>query len=361
MCRAICWLRESDNARRVLASYVKVVGVLRNMRTIWNTAANSERRVVHFGALLAFVATVMICFASAPPAWAQAAPQVSSANAPTFEYEVATIKTYKPGSAEAGGGMRVGVSNAPDGFTASGVTMLMLVQFAYGVQPFQISGGPDWVTSERFDVDAKMDSAVADALQKMNQDDRTLTRQKMLQALLADRFKLTVQHDTKELPIYTLIVGKNGTKLKEVSPDAAAAAVAPTPGRGVRGGPGSIFVGFDSGSLTLNGTAVPIVAVVRTLSQSLRRTVVDKTGLTGRYDITLKWSPEDNGGGPAPGFAGPPAGGAPTGPVVGGAPPESSGPTLLVAVQEQLGLKLESGKGPVDMIVISHVEKVSDN
>jgi uncharacterized protein (TIGR03435 family) len=207
-----------------------------------------------------------------------------------------------------------------------------------------------------------MDGAVADALQKMGQDDRTLTRQKMLQALLADRFKLTVQHDSKELPIYTLVVGKNGTKLKEVSPDAAAAAVAPAPGRGGRGGgPGSVFMGSDSGLLTLNATAVPIVAIVRTLSQSLRRTVVDKTGLTGRYDITLKWSPDDNSGGPGPGFAGPPTGGAPTAPIAGGPSAESSGPTLLVAVQEQLGLKLESGKGPVDMIVISHVEKVSDN
>jgi len=324
-----------------------------------NKAGNSEKRVLHFGGILALGVSVLIGFAGAPPTLAQGAAQVSNANAPTLEYEVATIKTYKPGSAEAGGGMRIGISNAPDGFTASGVTMQILVQFAFGVQTFQISGGPDWLTSERFDVDAKMDSAVADALQKMSQDDRTAARQKMLQALLADRFKLTVQHDTKELPIYILVVGKNGTKLKEVSPDAAAA-VTPAPGRGGRGGSGSILMGFDSGSLTLNGTAVPIVALIRTLSQSLRRTVVDKTALAGRYDITLKWSPDDSGG-PGPGFAGPPSAGSPTGPVAGGGAPESSGPTLLVAIQEQLGLKLESGKGPVDMIVISHVEKVSDN
>ena len=138
-----------------------------------------------------------------------------------FEYEVATIKAYKPGAGEGPGMMRVGINNAADGFIASGATLQMLVAQAYGIQNFQITGAPDWFTTDRFEIDAKMDSAVADALAKLSQDDRTLARQKMLQALLADRFKMKIHRESKELPAYTLTIGKNGSKLVEAKPVAS--------------------------------------------------------------------------------------------------------------------------------------------
>ena len=267
----------------------------------------------------------------------------------------------------------VGIMNAPDGFSASGATLQMLIAVAYGIQNFQIAGAPDWSESDRFEINAKMENSVADALAKLSQDDRTLARQKMLQALLADRFKLTIHRETKELSGYTLTGGKNGSKLVEApAVDPAAPAPAETSGgggggRGGPGGPGSggpgrglVQVTGSPSGLTLNSGAVPMVAFVRLLSQFLRSPVIDNTGLKGFYDIKMTFTPENFGGGRGPEFAAPPGGTA-----NGAAPPDPSaepvGPSLLVAVQEQLGLKLEKGKGPVEMIVIDRVQKASDN
>jgi bla regulator protein blaR1 len=323
--------------------------------------------VSRFGRFLgnALVASAMIC--GAAPTNKAFAQSQSSAEAPKFEYEVASIKPAKPGPAS--GGFRIGIMNAPDGFTASNVNLEMLLSTAYGVQNFQIMGTPDWGKSERYDIDAKMDEATAEALKKMSQDDRNAARQKMLQALLAERFGLTIHRDTKELPIYTLIVGKNGPKITESKPEAADPNATPsgssaskTPdGRGGatiagRGGPGMImsFGRGGAGVMSMSANGVPISNLVRSLSGQLGRPVYDKTGLTGNYDFKLEWSRDDSvslpshdgggGDGPAP-----------------AAPPDASGPSLMTAVQEQLGLKLESGKGPVEIIVLDHVEKPSNN
>jgi uncharacterized protein (TIGR03435 family) len=327
----------------------------------------SIKRLRSGGVLAAIAGAIWLGLFSVTPSRAQSAAQNATAAAPVMEYEVSTIKPYKPGSGEGPGMMRVGIMNAPDAFTASGATLQMLVAQAYGIQNFQIVGAPDWFNNDRFEISAKMESSVADALAKMSMDDRTQARQKMLQALLADRFKLTIRRETKEMPSYILTVGKNGTKLVEAKP-ADPAAAAPTgpggPGAGGpgRGGPGrgGMSVSAGAGGMTVNAGAVPMVALVRMLSQFLRGPVVDNTGLKGNYDIKLTFVPDNFGGGGGPGFAAPP-GGAPN----GAAPPDPSaepvGPTLPVALQEQLGLKLDRGKGPVEMITIDHVEKASDN
>lgn len=329
-----------------------------------NKLGRFKTRLLKSGVFAAFVAAIFAGFVNVTPSRAQSSAQNATAAAPAFEYEVATIKSYKPGKDEGPGMMRVGINYAADGFIASGATLQMLVAQAYGIQNFQIAGAPDWFNNDRFEIDAKMDGSVADALKKLSNDDRTQMRQKMLQDLLADRFKLTIHRETKELPAYTLTIGKNGLKLVE------SAAVAGTSGAGVgtsggaagRGGPGrgGMQVSGTATGLAVAADAVPMVALVRLLSQFLRSPVIDNTGLKGNYDIRLAFTPDNFGGG-GPGSATPPAGGAPSGAIPADPSADPVGPTLPVAVQEQLGLKLEKTKGPVEMFNIDHVEKASDN
>ncbi|HUK30008.1 MAG TPA: TIGR03435 family protein [Candidatus Acidoferrum sp.] len=323
----------------------------------------------------AVAALIVFSMLGAAPSWAQS--QSSSASAPmagpplppVYEYEVASFRPFKPGS-EGPGVMRFGMSMAPDSFSASGYTMQALITMAYGIRDFQLSGAPSWLNSERYDVDAKMDGSVADALQRLSPDDRNAMRQKMLQALLADRLKLTIHRDTKEGQIYNLVIGKNGPKLKEATAEESAA-TPPTGPRGgggggagtrgggggaglTRGGPGMMTMSTGrGGTQSLSMQAVPISNLIDMLARNVGRPVVDKTGLTGKYDIKLEWTRDDLQVQTPPGGA---PSGAPAPP-----PPDSSGPTLFAAIQDQLGLKLESGKGPIENIVIDHVEKPSEN
>jgi uncharacterized protein (TIGR03435 family) len=321
-----------------------------------NKIENFRKPRMRIAAILAAAGLILTGMIAAPTSHAQSGAQNSSAVAPIFEYEVSTVKLYKPGAEEANGGQRMGMMNAPDGFSASGVTLQILLQYAYNVLNNQISSGPDWLNSERFQIDAKMDGAVADALQKLSQDERTEARRKMLQKLLADRFNLTIRKDTRELPVFNLVIAKNGSKLHEVQ----APSIPPpgtNPGRGGgRGGPGTISIGGRGAVQTLNAQAVQIPTLIRMLSGSVGRPVLDKTGLTGFYDINLQWLPEQaQGAAFAAPDGGPPRGDSP-------APlSDSSAPSIFVAVQEQLGLKLESAKGPIDLIVVVHAEKPSDN
>lgn len=183
----------------------------------------------------------------------------------------------------------------------------------------------------------------------MPQAERETVVPSMLQSLLAERFKLTLHHETKEMPVYVLLVAKNGPKMHESDP---APSDGPAPG-GPAPGPnrrGSIMM-QGRGQLTVNGQ--PLSRFVDILSRFLGRVVVDQTGLKADYDFKLQWTPGDEevmfrGMGPGP--DGRPA-----------PPPDASGPTLFTALQEQLGLKLESQKAPVDTLVIDHVDKPSEN
>ena len=330
--------------------------------------ARFKGRIVRASVLATFCGVLLVASFSVTPTHAQSSAQNATAATPVMEYEVATIKPYKPGAGEGPNVMRVGINNAPDGFIASGANMQMLVSQAFGIQNFQIIGAPDWFTSDRFEIDAKMDSSVADALAKMSQDDRTQVRQKMLQALLADRFKLTIHRESKELPAYILTIGKNGSKLVAAKPPDPQAAPPAGSSGGNRGGPGrggpgrgGMMMSGGPGGQTVSADSVPIAALVRLLSQFLRSPVIDKTGLTGNFAISLKFMPENFGGGGGPGFATPPSGGAAGAPAPPDVPAEPVAPTLQVAVQEQLGLKLDKSKGQVEIIVIDHVQKASDN
>jgi uncharacterized protein (TIGR03435 family) len=292
------------------------------------------------GMIVAALVTVGLLCASSSNGQAQT--QSVATRPLAYEYEVISVKPCKPGIT---GGYTM---NTPDGYTARGMPLIIFVDYAYGIMDDErLAGGSGWISSERFDIDAKMDSSVAEALEKMSKDDRVLARQQMLQALLADRFKLTVHRETKELSVFTLVIAKNGFKLKQAKPD-------DTYPNGLKGADGRVLsnavrLEMSAGGLTLTGQAVSFDYLARTLSQQLRRIVVDKTGLAGTYDFTLHFMPEQGGLQTEPENPSLPASA------------DTNGPSLFTAVQEQLGLKLESGKSPVEIIVIDHVERPSGN
>jgi uncharacterized protein (TIGR03435 family) len=274
------------------------------------------------------------------------APSIRAQSPPDFKYEIASIKLSKPRTGD--GMFFTGMRDTPDGFVATNAPLLFLVQSAYGVNRPQISGAPSWLNSELYDVDAKMDSSVVDAFQKLSSDEQKSVRRKMLQSLLADRMKLVVHNESKETAIYSLVIAKNGPKLQESKPSAAPANAA-SGATGGRGAGGGMSMGNEDGMTVATFREMPISYVASWLTAQLRAPVSDKTGLTGSYDFKLKWTPERSQRAVPP--SGQPASEA----------SDPAGPTLLDALQDQLGLKLESGKGSVDGIAIDHIEKPSGN
>jgi uncharacterized protein (TIGR03435 family) len=259
----------------------------------------------------------------------QAASATASAAGPTMEYEVATIKPNKSDIAPA-------AMTTDDGIDMRNIPLGILLGVAYGMSNDRITGGPEWL-SDRYDISAKMGPDVADALKKMNPIDRRLARQRMFQALLTERCKMVFHRDTKELPVYLLVVAKGGSKLQQGKPaDASPDGV---------GGTGTLQFG-QGGLMTFK--AMPLSALIQILAQQVGRAVLDNTGLTGRYDFTWQFNLNASPGGGR-----------------GGANPAASGDSepasIFTILQEELGLKLDSGKGPVEVIVIDHIERPSDN
>ncbi len=226
-------------------------------------------------------------------------------------------------------------------FMAQGITLQRLIQMAYDVQDSQISGPPELKTA-KFDIDAKLDPATAEAFrQEQSQQDRLGRSQQhaqmsedqlALKALLSEQFKLVLHSETANLPAYNLVVAEGGSKMEESKT-----------GR---------FINVDRGKLVSQG--VPIRVLIDQLSQSLGQTVVDKTGLTGNYSFTLRWTPDEAenanfreaeiaAGAPAPGS------------------PDPNRPSLATALEQQLGLKLEPHTAPVQVLVIDHFEIPSEN
>ncbi len=196
-------------------------------------------------------------------------------------------------------------------FLARGVTAKYLIAIAYGLQKFQIAGGERWVEGDRFDIEAKLEA------QSAGSGNEAL----MIKLLLSDRFKLQVHQDTRESPVYALVVVAGGPKIKAVM---------------TQGG-----VNVREGILV--STGMPMGLLASLLGTRLGRTVIDRTNLEGRYAIDLRWTPE-------PGeLPSEPGGRSPT--------PDLSGPSIFTAVQEQLGLKLLSTKGPAGFLVIDRILK----
>jgi uncharacterized protein (TIGR03435 family) len=273
---------------------------------------------------------------------ARAQAQSGTAGASVPAYKSASIEPHKSVNSAP---ERFGVFFSPRGFTAQGATLQTVLGFAYGVQADLITGSPDWVSSERYDIavelpDATVEEAPEDA------DGMGIQRFRlMLQAVLADRFQLKLHRQTKDLPIYELVVAEGGPKMKEAAP------VYTNP-NGVNGPAGRLpakgMMMMGPGELT--GQGATLAPLVEQLSLQLGRTVLDKTGLTGNYDFSLRWAPGESktgmmklmGSKPVPESASSSA---------------SSGLSLFTALQEQLGLKLEPQTAAVEVLVIDRVEK----
>jgi uncharacterized protein (TIGR03435 family) len=272
-------------------------------------------------------------------------------------FEVASVRPSSPTSLDGGargargggggtGGARLQID--PKRFVASNVTLHRLVLLAYGIKGFgadPIYGGPGWIRSDRFDIQAVMPEG--SPIYTMNQllIGEVPKLQLMIQTLLADRFKVAVHREMKELPVYNLVVVKDGKmKLSEDQTQTNPAA-APPPFRSDAAPPrGTIILMFNpSGGRTLSATAMPISEIAGILGDQLGRAVVDKTNLKGLFDIRLDFAP-----------AGPPDATATIA-------PDPAGPYLFDAIQDQLGLKLESTRSLVEVLVMDHAEKPSEN
>jgi uncharacterized protein (TIGR03435 family) len=249
-------------------------------------------------------------------------------------FEVASIKPNKSGDR----GVRI--ENQPGRFRAVNVSLKFLIEFAYDLKDTQLAGATGWISSENYDVDAKVESAGGED-HKLPSDEELEQRRQMVQSLLADRFKLVLHRDSKELPVYALVVAKSGAKLHE-----SAAPSSDGPKQGQR------MARMGRGELTMN--TVPIAMLCDALSRISGRNVIDHTGLKGNYDIALKWTPDESEGQM---FKGPGDGDKRDAPP----PSDATGPSLFTALEEQLGLKLESQKGAVDTFAIEHVERPSAN
>jgi uncharacterized protein (TIGR03435 family) len=317
------------------------------------------------------------CVAAVTTALAFTIVRPSSQTQPKPSFEVVSIK---PSAPLGNGPVSIGGGAQGDRFTMSNVTLRMLLQRAYQgaanaplVASMQIVGGPGWMDSDRYDVQAKADCSGG-----------TIPRERlqlMVQSLLEDRFQLKAHLETRELPVYELVAGKDGPKIKRSSDQTPAAPlfVAPEPCGPASAQPslpggrlpfapgnapprGSAYVSIGGPTMTLRATAAPLTVVIGMLQMQLGRKVLDQTGLDGLYDFELTFSSEglDSPFGrgfplPPPGAAGAAGAGTTSQPIA-----SDPLPSLFTAIQE-LGLKLESTKGPVEVLVVDSVEKPTAN
>jgi uncharacterized protein (TIGR03435 family) len=233
-------------------------------------------------------------------------------------FEVATIKPTKPDDP------KQGLTVQGRRMVTYGTSLSFLIAYAYGVHTKQIAGGPAWLETERYDITAESDEDGQPSQPQLRS---------MIQKLLADRFKLTFHNEKREISAYVITVGKTGAKLSTSSGDP-------------NGLPGLGFRALGA-MIARNSTIADLAGLLQTVV--LDRPVVDQTGLTGKYDFTLNWTPEPTQFGGRGGQAPPPA------------DDTAAAPDLFTAIQQQLGLKLESTKTSVPVLVIDKVEKPSEN
>lgn len=242
-------------------------------------------------------------------------------------FEAASVKPAPPGK---GNVIQRSLGGDAGRINYSNVTLKLLIARAYQVKDFQVTG-PDWLDSEGYDVMAII-------------PDKTPKEQVpiMLQKLLADRFKLAVHIEKRELPVYALALGKNGPKLKEAEPP-----------------PGALRMMFGPKGMQLQGN-ITLDALTNALSNLMNHPVIDATGLKGAYDVSLEFTPDESSMNPrmsgkmAAIHAGPAGDGkSPS----DGLEENSQAPSIFSAVQESLGLKLEGRKAPLDIVIVDHAEK----
>jgi uncharacterized protein (TIGR03435 family) len=307
-----------------------------------------NRTLTAIGGVGALVVLASMCVMGTPAIRAESQAQnVVSEKIPDYEFDVVSIKPTDPGLMYVGNRIPLGIVYSADGFDAKSMRLWGLIINAYGVQISSVFGAPKWWDTERFNIMAKVDPATADAMQKLLPDQLKLARQRMLQKLLAERFGLTFHHETKELPCYVMTIGKGGSKFQEHSADHTS----PNDLQDFEGNRAENRFTIDGDELV--GQSVSMTIFTSQLSLFLESPVVDKTGLTGTYDFRFKFFVDYPSMPPA--GAGGGGNGQPTMVQI-----DTKGP-IIAAVQKNLGLKLESGKGPVEVIVIDHSDRPSGN
>lgn len=246
-----------------------------------------------------------------------ASAQTTQAAAPTFD--VASIHLHTPEPHERN---HIWSPSNDGNFRTSNVTLKAIIQYAFDMPQSRIVNAPAWTSSQPFDIDAKsIDDALNQRLHNLPSDQAKPIKLAMIQALLADRFGLKTHREQRELPIYELAVAKGGAKLTPTKSDGLTT---------------------NHGNSYFNGKGITMSLVAQELARDAGRVIIDKTGVPGRFDIDLHWQPDD-------------------------APPmhlngeEVTLPSLFTALQEQLGLRLEPAKGPVEVLVIDDVHQPSAN
>ena len=217
-------------------------------------------------------------------------------------------------------------------FTANNVSPHSLLQLAYHIQDTQLAGEPEWFKSTTYDIDAKVDQSMVDEMRKLSEDQRNLVNQHILQQFLADHFKVTLHQESRDLPVYELLIAEGAPKLQKADKHG--------------------FMHMGVGELSSQGT--PVTLLTALLSQRLGRTVVDKTELDGDYAFNLHWTPDAEEQARIRAAGLPPE-------LMKAGQPAASGPPLLTAVEEQLGLKLQPQTERVQVLVIDHAEQPSQN
>jgi uncharacterized protein (TIGR03435 family) len=256
---------------------------------------------------------VLVLIAAGAQSTAAQAP--SPADAPTFD--VASIRAHTPVPHERN---HIYSSSNDGNFRTVNVSLEALMQYAFDIPESRILDAPAW-TSQPFDIDAKSDDALNQRLHDLPSDQARPIKLAMIQSLLADRFALKTHREQRELPLYNLVIAKGGSKL-------------------VPSQSGGLTINHGRGYL--NGKGITAAVLAQELARDSGRVIIDKTGLTGRFDVDIRWQPD-------------------------GEPPvllngEDAGlPSLFTALQEQLGLRLEPGKGPVEVLVVDSVQQPTPN
>jgi uncharacterized protein (TIGR03435 family) len=283
------------------------------------TTHETKHKRLHLGAAAAIFAAMILGGLLA---------QISHGQTALVQFDVVSVKMHNPENGDSR------MQLLPEGVRLSNLPLQDLIVQAYGlVLSDQIAGLPNWANSQRFDIEAKVASADVAAFKKLTLDQvRSMGR-----PILTDRFKFASHEEKKVLPLYALVVAKGGSKLQlsTMSSDDPNA----------RTGVGEMRHASNSNGVSMNELTARGVTMERLASvlsqQGLGRVVLDNTGLTDRYDFKLTWAPDSVAADPNP--------------------TDTSGPSIFTAVSEQLGLKLESQKGPVPVLVVDHIEAPSPN
>ncbi len=251
-------------------------------------------------------------------------PAFAQTPSPSPKFDAVAIK---PAAPSADGRIMVGIRGGP-GTPNPGqmdfwnISLAELIQNAWNVKGFQVSG-PDWLQSERFDIQAKVPSGATKEQGRM-----------MLQNMLADRFKLVLHSSTKDASIYALVIAKGGSKLKEAETGPNAAP------------PKRAMMVDRTGLMKMDLKGASMGAIVDMLGLQLDRPVIDMTGLTGSYDLLMEFAPDPAIMAMKTGGIGPPPS------------PDSNAPTIFTALTDEAGLKLEARKGPVETVIVDSMEKM---